>query len=72
MTEDPDNQKPQRPKHVLARAIGVPIVVLTGFAVCKLIGIDTKSFWPLMVLVVGGSVIGNVIGVFVARKIASQ
>lgn len=72
MTEDPANIKPQRPKHVLARVIGVLLVISTGFAVLKLIGIDTKSFWPFMVLVVGGSFIGNLIGVFLAQKIASK
>ena len=72
MTEDSGNLKPQRPKHVLARAIGVLLVLSTGFAVFKLIGIDTKSFWPFMVLMVGGSFIGNVIGVFLAQKIASK
>ena len=71
MTEDPDNLKPQRPKHILARAIGVAFVVSAGFAVYKLIGIDTESFWPFMVLIVGGSFIGNVIGVFLAQKIAT-
>jgi hypothetical protein len=72
MTKDPGNPKPQRPKHVLARTIGVALAVSTGFAVYKLIGIDTKSFWPFMVLMVGGSFIGNVIGVFLAQKIASK
>ena len=72
MTEDPGNLKPQRPKHVLARAIGVALGVSTGFAVYKLIGINTESFWPFMVLVVGGSFIGNVMGVFLAQKIASK
>ena len=72
MTEDRGNLKPQRPKHVLARAIGVLLVVSIGFAVFKLLGIDTKSFWPFMILVVGGSFIGNLIGVFLAQKIASK
>ena len=72
MTEDPGNLKPQRPNHLLARAIGVLLVILTGFAVYKLIGIDTNSFWPFLVLVVVGSFIGNVIGVFLAQKIASK
>jgi len=40
----------------------------TIFAVYKLIGIDTNSFWPFMVLVVGGSFIGG----FLAQKIASK
>lgn len=72
MTEDPNNLKPRRPKHVLARAIGVALAVSIGFAVYKLAGIDTRSFWPFMVLVVGGSFIGNVIGVFLAQKMASK
>jgi len=72
MTEDPGNPKPQRPKHILARAIGVALGVSIGFAACKLIGIDTQRFWPFMVLVVGGSFIGNVIGVFLAQKIANS
>jgi len=72
MTEDPGNLKPQRSKHFLARAIGVALVISTGFAVCKLIGIDTKSFWPFMVLMVGGSFIGNFIGFLFAQKIASK
>ena len=72
MTEGPGNLKPQRPKHVLARAIGVLLVISTAFSLCRLIGIDTKSFWPFMVLVVGGSFIGNVIGVFLAQKIGSK
>ena len=72
MTEDLGNLKAQRSKLVLARAIGVGIVISIGFAVCKLIGIDTKSFWPFMILIVGGSFIGNVIGVFLAQKIISK
>lgn len=73
MIEDPGNLKPQRPKHYLARAIGVALVISTGFAVCELIGIDpTKSFWPFMVVVGGGSWIGNVIGVFLAQRIGSK
>jgi len=72
MTEDPGNLKTQRPKHVLARAIGVALAISTGLAVYKLLGIDTRSFWPFMVLVVGGSFIGNIIGVFLAQKIASK
>lgn len=72
MTEDPGDLKPQRPKHILARAIGVAFMVATGFAVCKLMGIDTQSFWPFMLLVVGGSFIGNVIGVLIAQKIAGK
>ena len=72
MTEDPRNREPQRPKHTLARAIGVTLAVSTGYAAYKLIGIDIKSFWPFMILVVGGSFIGNVIGVFLARKMASK
>ncbi len=72
MTEDPGNLKPQRPKHFLARAIGVALVISTGFAVCKLIGIDTRRFWPFMILMVGGSFIGNFIGVFFAQKIVSK
>jgi len=72
MTEDPGNLKTQRPKHLLARAIGVALAVSTGLAVYKLLGIDTRSFWPFMILVVGGSFIGNIIGVFLAQKIASK
>jgi hypothetical protein len=72
MMENPSNRKPQRPKHVLARAIGVLLVLSTGYAVYKLVGIDTKSFWPFMVLVVGGSFIGNFLGVVLAQKIASK
>ena len=72
MTEDPGNLKPQRPKHLLARAIGVALVILTGLAVYKLIGIDTRSFWPFMILVVGGSFIGNGIGILLAQKLASK
>ena len=72
MTEAQDNPKPQRPKHVLARAIGVLLVVSTGYAVSRLIGIDTRSFWPFMLLVVGGSFVGNVMGVFLAQKIAGK
>ncbi len=72
MTEDPGNLKPQRPKHVLARVIGVFLALLTGYAAFKRIGIDTKSFWPFMVLVVGSSFIGNIIAVFLVQKIASK
>lgn len=72
MTEDPGYLKPQRPKHFLARAIGVLLVISAGFAVFKMIGIDAKRFWPFMVLMVGGSFIGNVIGVFFAKKMASE
>jgi hypothetical protein len=72
MTEDPGNLKAQRPKHTLARTIGVLIVMSTGYGVFKLIGIDTKNFWPFMVLVVGGSFIGNILGVFLAQKFASK
>lgn len=72
MTEDPRNLKTRHPKNILARAIGVALAISTGFAVYRLIGIDTKSFWPFMVLVVGGSFVGNVIGVFLARKIAGK
>ena len=68
MTENPSNLKPQRPKHVLARAIGVILVISTAFSLCRLIGIDTKSFWPFMVLMVGGSFIGNFVGVLIAKK----
>ena len=67
MTENPGNLKPQRPKHVLARAIGVFLVISTAFSLCRLIGIDTKSFWPFMVLMVGGSFIGNFAGVVIAK-----
>jgi hypothetical protein len=72
MTEDPGNLKPQRPKHYLARAVGVALVISTGYVVYQLIGIDPKRFWPFMVLMVGGSFIGNVIGVFLAQRIASK
>jgi hypothetical protein len=72
MTEYPGNLKPQCPKHVLARAIGVLLVLSIGYALCGLFGIDTRSFWPFMVLVVGGSFIGNVIGVFLAQKMAGK
>jgi len=72
MTEDRGNLRPQRPKHVLARAIGVLLVVSIGFAVSKLLGIDTKSLWPFMILVVGGSFIGNFIGVFLSQKLARK
>jgi len=73
MTENPGSPKPQRPKYSLARGIGGALVISTSFVVCKLIGIDpTKSLWPFMVLVVGGSWIGSVIGVFVAQKLASK
>ena len=72
MTEDPADLKPQRPKHILARAIGVLLVLSTGFLVFKLIGIDTRSFWPFMILVVGGSFVGNIIGAFLAQKIATK
>ena len=68
MTEDPGNLKLQRPKHLLAMAIGGALGVSTIFAVYKLIGIDTERFWPFMVLVVGGSFIGG----FPAQKIASK
>jgi hypothetical protein len=69
MTED---LKPQRPKHILARGIGGLLVISIGFAAYKLIGINTQSFWPFMALVVGGSFIGNIIGVFLAQKLASK
>ena len=72
MTEDRGSLKPQRPKYVLARAIGVLLVVSIGFAVFKLLGIDTKSLWPFMILVVGGSFIGNFIGVFLSQKLARK
>ncbi len=72
MTEDPSNLRTERPRHILARAIGVALAVSTGFAVYKLIGIDTRSFWPFMVLLVGGSFIGNVIGVLLAQKMAGK
>ncbi len=72
MTEAPGNLKPQRPKHLLARAVGVFLVLLTGYGFFKVVGIDTKSFWPYMVLVVGSSFIGNAVGVFLAQKIASK
>jgi hypothetical protein len=81
MTEDAGNLKPQRPKHRLtsafwsgghpvARAIGGILGAATGMAVSKLTGSD--SFLPWMVLLVGGGVIGNVIGVLLAQKIASK
>ena len=72
MTEHPGNLKTQRPSHLLARTIGVALAILAGLAVYKLFDIDTKSFWPFMILIVGGSFIGNVIGIFVAQKIASK
>ena len=72
MTQYPDNPKTQRPKHVLARAIGVLLVISSGYTAFKLFGIDTKSFWPFMVLMVGGSFIGNVVGVFLAQKMAGK
>ena len=66
MTEDPDNLKPQRPKRPLVRAIGGVLGTATGIAVFKLIGFE--SFWLLMGLVVGGSVIGG----FLGQKITSK
>ena len=72
MSEDPANLNVRSPKHYLARAIGVALAFSTIFVVYKLIGIDTKSFWPFMVLVIGGSFIGNRIGFFLAQKIASK
>jgi hypothetical protein len=72
MTEDPGNLKPRRPNYLLARAIGVALAISIGFGVYRLIGIDAKNFWPFMILMVGGSVIGNVIGVVLAQKMASK
>lgn len=66
MTEDPGNLKPQRPKHLLARAIGAGLGAATGIAVSRLTGFD--SFWPWVVLVVVGSEIGS----FLAQRIAGK
>ena len=67
MTEDPDNLKPQRPKHRLtARGIGGGLGGLIGFGGSKLAGFD--GFWPWMILGVGCAFIGA----FLAQKIASK
>ena len=72
MTEEPGNLKSQHLKQLLAKAIGVALGIAVIFAVYKLIGINTRSFWPFMILVVGGSFIGHVIGGFLYQKIASK
>jgi len=66
MTEDPGNLKLQRPKNVMARAIGCVLGSATGYGVYKLIGLE--KFWLWMLLVVGCIFLGS----FLAQKIASK
>ena len=66
MTEVSGNQKPQRPKIISAGGIGGGLGGAIGFGLSKLTGFD--SFWPWMILGVGGAFLGT----FLAQKIASK
>ena len=66
MTEDPGNQKSQRPKYISASGIGGGLGGLIGFGGSKLAGFD--GFWPWMLLGVGCAFLGA----FLAQKIASK